>query len=124
MTEVQKPSVIYEDNQGAIFLAKNRQVGICTKHIDICQHFMSDMMEEKYIDIHYICSEYNPAYIITKNTSEADFARHMKRITEGKLCNLMDSKRNNVNNNRVTDYIITHDKTEYSIHKLAEVVDG
>ena len=31
ITEVQKPSVIYEDNQGAIFIAKNRQVGICTK---------------------------------------------------------------------------------------------
>ena len=35
MIEVKKPYVIYEDNQGTIFLAKNRQVGNCTKHIDI-----------------------------------------------------------------------------------------
>ena len=30
MTEVENPSVVYEDNQGIIFLAKNRQVGIRT----------------------------------------------------------------------------------------------
>ena len=35
MIEVKKSDVIYEDNQGTIFLAKNRQVGNCTKHIDI-----------------------------------------------------------------------------------------
>ena len=44
MTKLQKPSVIYEDNQGAIFLAKNRQVGTCTKHIDICHHFLQNMV--------------------------------------------------------------------------------
>ena len=33
MTKVKKPSIIYEDNKGAIFLAKNRQIGICTKQI-------------------------------------------------------------------------------------------
>ena len=39
MTEVKKPSVIYEDNQGDIFLENNRQVGICTKHIDFVNVF-------------------------------------------------------------------------------------
>ena len=48
MTEVKKPSVIYEDNQGAIFLAKNRQVGIRTKHIDIRHHFLWDMGRKVY----------------------------------------------------------------------------
>ena len=41
------------------------------------------MVEEKDVDIHYIWSEENPADIMTKNNLEADFARHMKRITEG-----------------------------------------
>ena len=40
MTKVEKPSVVYEDNQGAIFLSKNKQVGICTNHIDICHNFL------------------------------------------------------------------------------------
>ena len=81
MTKVEKPSIIYEDNQGEKFLAKNRQVGICTKHIDICHQFLRDMVEEKDIDIRYIRSEENPAEIMTKNTPEVDFARHMRSIT-------------------------------------------
>ena len=68
MNEVQKPSMIYEDNQSVIFLAKNRQVGICTKHIDIRHHFLRDMVEENGIGIHYMLSEYNPGYIMIKNT--------------------------------------------------------
>ena len=40
MTKVENPSAIYEDNQGAIFLAKNRQVGICTNNIAIINHFL------------------------------------------------------------------------------------
>ena len=48
MTEVQNTSVIYEDNQGAIFLSKNSKVGICTKHIDICHHFLWDVVEDSF----------------------------------------------------------------------------
>ena len=56
MIEVEKPSVIYEDNKGAIFLAKKRQVDICTKHIDIFHHFLRDMVEEN--DDKYQCALY------------------------------------------------------------------
>ena len=40
MSEVQKPSVAYEDNQGDIFLENIRQVGMRTKNIDIRAHFL------------------------------------------------------------------------------------
>ena len=43
--EVQKTAIIHEDNQGYISLAKNRQVGMCTKNIDIRHHFLRDMVE-------------------------------------------------------------------------------
>ena len=43
MTKLENPSVICEDNQGTIFLSKNRQVGIRTKHIDIHHHFLRYM---------------------------------------------------------------------------------
>ena len=79
MTKVQKTSVIYEDNQGAIFLAKNRQVSISTKHIDILHYFLLNMVEEKGIDIKYIWIEDEPMEIITNNTPKAYFARHMKK---------------------------------------------
>ena len=83
MTEAEKPSVIYEDNQGNIFPAKYRQVVIHTKHIDIHHHFLREMVEEKDIDIQYIWSEDNSADVMTENTLEADFASHIRRITEG-----------------------------------------
>ena len=91
MTEVENPSVNYEDNQGAMFLANNRQVRIHTKHIDIRHHFLRGMVEEKDIDIQCIRSEENTSDIITKNTLEAYFARHMRRITDGELFDLVDT---------------------------------
>ena len=44
MTKVENPTFIYEDNQGANFLAKNRKLGIRTKYIDIRRHFLRDMV--------------------------------------------------------------------------------
>ena len=61
---------------------------------------------------------------MTKNTSEADFARHTIRITEGELWELVDTGREDVKKTGVTDYVIPRDNTEYSSHPLAEVVDG
>ena len=80
MTKVQKPVIIYKDNQGEVFLANNRWVGICKKYIYICHYFLRGMVEDKNIDIQYILSADNPADIITNNTSEAYFVRHVKSI--------------------------------------------
>ena len=66
--EVQKPSIIYEDNQGAIFLANKSQVGMRTNHIDILHHFLRDVVKDKDIAIKYIRSEENPEDIMTKNS--------------------------------------------------------
>ena len=86
MTEVKKSPVVYEDNQGEIFLAKDRQVGMHTEHIDISHHFLSDMVEDKDIDINYIMSEEKLVNIMKNNISEADNVKHTNRITEGELC--------------------------------------
>ena len=66
MTKLRNSSVIYGDNQGDIFLSKNRQVVISTKRIDNCHHFLWDMVENKDIDIQYIQSEDNPVAIMTE----------------------------------------------------------
>ena len=60
---------------------------------------------------------------MTKNTSEADFVKHMKRITEGELWDLVETGRYNAKNTRVTDDVIKRDKTEYFSHALTEVMD-
>ena len=61
---------------------------------------------------------------MAKNTLEAYFARHMKRITEGELWELVDTGRENFKKAGVTGDIITRNKTVYSSYVLAEVVDG
>ena len=48
---------------------------------------------------------------MTKNTLGADFARHMKRITEGELWELVDTGSENVKKTRGTDDVFTRDKT-------------
>ena len=53
MTEVQKQSVVSEDNQGEILMAKNSQVGMRTKHIDIRHHFLRDVVKDKDTGIKY-----------------------------------------------------------------------
>ena len=81
-------------------------------------------MEDKDIDIRYIRSEYNPTDIMTNNASEVYFTRHMKRITEGELWEIVDTGRENFKNTRFTDDVISRDKTEYASHTLTEVMDG
>ena len=63
------PGIIYEDNEGAIFLAKNQQVGMRTKYIDVRYHFIRDLIRDKFLDLRYVESENNYADIMTKNVS-------------------------------------------------------
>ena len=123
MYEVLKPAIFKEDNQGDILLAKNRQVGMCTKHIDICHNFMMFMAEEKYTDMNYISSEYNPAYILTNICSEANCATQAKRIMEGELWDLVETVMHNVKNSGVMDGVMDFDPLEYYSHSRANKVN-
>ena len=60
VSEFQKPAIFYEDKQGEIFNANNRQVGMRIKWIEIRHHFMRNVVEENDIDIKYISSKENP----------------------------------------------------------------
>ena len=39
ISEFQKLKILHKEKQGSILLTKNRQVGLRTKHIDICHKF-------------------------------------------------------------------------------------
>ena len=41
------PGIMYEDNEGAIYLSKNKQVSQRTKHIDLRYHFLRDFVDKK-----------------------------------------------------------------------------
>ena len=106
MSKLHKLAIVYKDNQGDFFLAKNRQFGICTAHVNIRDHFLRDMLADKDTCINYISIKENPAVILTKNFSEANHAKHAKRATEKEIWELVETGRENVNNNRILDGLI------------------
>ena len=65
--EHERPSIIYEDNLGAIYLTKNPQISQRTKHINVRLYFIRDLIEEKKIEIQHVKSEDNIADILTTN---------------------------------------------------------
>ena len=79
------PSIIYEDNVGAIFLSQNRQVGQRTKHIDVREHFIRRLVENDQVEVKFVKSEDNHADILTKNVKQELFDKHSAQINTGKL---------------------------------------
>jgi hypothetical protein len=79
------PTVICEDNTGAIFLATNSQVGMRTKHIDVRYHFSRDKVEDGSIRFVYVRSEDNPSDLFTKNVKQQIHDRHADNIRNGTI---------------------------------------
>ena len=79
------PAHVYEDNQGAIFLVKNHQVGNRTKHFHVKMHYVREQYNAGHLMIHYVKSEDNPSDILTKNVMNKDHLKIAKMIREGNL---------------------------------------
>ena len=63
------PGTTHKDNEGALLSAKNEQIGLRMKYIDIQYHFIRDLVSGKFLDLHYMMSEDNYAEIMTENDS-------------------------------------------------------
>ena len=82
------PGIIFEDNNGAIILVRNKQVTMTTKHIDVRYHFVrefcnrnSDGIVQGHVE--KVPTDENTADICTKNTDVKTFKYHEKEIDEG-----------------------------------------
>ena len=60
------PTTLYEDNQGAIELAKNPKFHNRTKHIDISYHFIRERVLSKEISVTTCSTDNMLADVITK----------------------------------------------------------
>ncbi len=69
------PTVIYEDNQGAIELAKNSKFHSRTKHIDISHHFVRERVMNKEICVTYCPTEDMVADVMTKGLGKVSFQK-------------------------------------------------
>ena len=68
------PTVILEDNQSAIAMAKNPQFHGRSKHIDIKHHFIRERVSEKEIDLTYCPTDEMVADMLTKGLNKQQFA--------------------------------------------------
>ena len=70
-----RPVTIFEDNQGALALAKNPVHHERSKHIDIKYHFTRECVLNKQIEITYVQSENNVADILTKAATKLKLSK-------------------------------------------------
>ena len=70
---LKEPTVVMEDNQGAIAMAKNPVSHHRTKHIDIRYHYVREAVQEGVINLHYCPSEKMVADILTKSLPHGRF---------------------------------------------------
>ena len=82
VTNVIMPSLLSEDDTGAIFLSKNPHVGSRTKHIDVLYHFViREKVKAGAIKVSYVNTLKNPADLLSKNvTQKLHDAQHAFQI--------------------------------------------
>ena len=73
--EIEGPVKIYEDNSGAISIAKNGNFTKNSKHIEVQFHYVNEYVEKLIIEIEKIKSETNIADIFTKSRTNQNLLR-------------------------------------------------
>ena len=74
-----KPGIhceVFEDNSGAIEIAKVPKMRPRTKHINVKYHHFREYIEREDISIHYINTEDQPADMMTKPLNETLLSKH------------------------------------------------
>ena len=69
---------LYEDNEGAIKMAKNRFSSRRTRHVDIKHHIVRDAIEGGVVHIEYVRSGEQHADILTKSVDAKTFDKHAR----------------------------------------------
>ncbi|KAE9058789.1 hypothetical protein PF010_g30872 [Phytophthora fragariae] len=76
-------TVIYEDNQGAMALAKNVGYQARTKHIDIRYHFIREKVVSNEVELEYVDTKNQLADFMTKGLSSKTLRYLMMRSNVG-----------------------------------------
>ena len=71
---------VFEDNTGAIEIAKEDKYRPRTKHLNVKLHHFRSFVESGEISINKIDTYHQPADILTKPLNEADFTRHRRTM--------------------------------------------
>ena len=78
--KLEYPMIVEVDNQGAVFLVRNKCTSQRTKHIDTKYLFVWEYQEDGIVKIIFIKSEDIEADIMTKITSKLTFEHHVSKF--------------------------------------------
>ena len=67
------PTTIFIDNQSAMCFAENPVFHACSKHIDICHHFVRECLATNEVILNHCASEENVANMFTKPLAKPQF---------------------------------------------------
>ena len=76
-----KPTIIFEDNQGAVTLSKNQSYHARTQHVDIKHHFVRDKFESGEIILTYCSTNYMLVDMPTRALPRTPFERFRTFLT-------------------------------------------
>ena len=68
------------DNQGLIFIGSNLVHGRRLKYIDICYHYVRQLIEEKKIELFFVEGAENPTDLFTKNLGATKFLKFREQL--------------------------------------------
>ena len=88
---------VFEDNQGALQLSKNPVSNSNSKHIDVHNHFLRELVRQGDIIVNHVPSEYQHADIFTKVLAFDLFAIHRgfsMNLSDSSSCDLVDQQVN------------------------------
>ena len=71
---------VFEDNTGALEIARTHKYRPKTKHLNICLHHFRDYLTRGEITIHHIDTTEQPADFLTKAVNEKTLKRHHKTV--------------------------------------------
>ena len=74
------PIPLCGDNQGSIFLASNPVQEKWIKHIDLCYHYIREVIHEKKIELFFLEGAENPADLFTKNLRRIKFQKFREQL--------------------------------------------
>ena len=67
---------MFEDNKGAIDLAKNSLSSSNSKNVDVRYHFLRELVRRRDLSVKYLRTEDQHADILTKAVARENFEKH------------------------------------------------
>ncbi len=71
---------VFEDNSGALEMAKVHKYRPRTKHVNVKYHHFCDYVSRGDIELHPIGTSFQPADMLTKPVNKETLTRHRKRL--------------------------------------------